>query len=321
MSSALTGEPIEPLRSPAVMLHGLSVASPFQVSARLTSRRPDVSVASVHAPWPGDEMNGVVVAESITAAGHPSMQVFDADGRSGVLFPGFLSASTRQADGMTSVELSVANASAAGLAAVLLSPVIGALSMLRGLLVLHASAVVIDGQASLLIAPRGGGKSSIAALLCSAGAELLSEDVCALDYVDSGFVVHSGIHELRLRHTTPGLLELPRLVRVAAHTDERIAMQPPIAQLDSVRVHRLVVVDLSLEAQRPVLTPLAPVDAVAVLLAAQRCPIVAPRHRVRALFDIVSKLAATVPITVATIPWAPDVRNQRLGLDLFELMR
>jgi hypothetical protein len=51
----------------------------------------------------------------------------------------------------------------------------------RGYLVLRASAVVMDGQAVLLIGGSGTGKSAVAAALCARGARLLADDVVAVD--------------------------------------------------------------------------------------------------------------------------------------------
>src|SRR5581483_11669837 len=48
-------------------------------------------------------------------------------------------------------------------------------------LVLHASACVVDGGAMLICGPSGSGKSSTLVALVAAGYEALSEDVCVID--------------------------------------------------------------------------------------------------------------------------------------------
>lgn len=54
-------------------------------------------------------------------------------------------------------------------------------AVLRGLEVLHASAVVIDGRAVALLGPSGSGKTSVALELCRRGASFLADDVLALE--------------------------------------------------------------------------------------------------------------------------------------------
>lgn len=51
----------------------------------------------------------------------------------------------------------------------------------RGVLVLHASAVAIHDCAAVFIGPKGQGKSTMAATLCSRGHQLLADDVTAIN--------------------------------------------------------------------------------------------------------------------------------------------
>ena len=54
-------------------------------------------------------------------------------------------------------------------------------ALVRGLEVLHAAAVTIEGRAVLLIGQSGAGKTSVALRLVLAGAEFLTDDVLAVD--------------------------------------------------------------------------------------------------------------------------------------------
>src|SRR2546421_12252878 len=69
----------------------------------------------------------------------------------------------------------------------------------RGLLVLHASAVGINGSAVAFIGGKGQGKSTTAATIYARGHKLLADDVVALDMNNSGGpMVLSGIPQFKL---------------------------------------------------------------------------------------------------------------------------
>ena len=70
---------------------------------------------------------------------------------------------------------------------------------IRGLEVFHASGVVLDGQALLIAGPPGAGKSSLAAALLRAGAQLLSDDAVALRLDDGALTAYAGSVVLQLR--------------------------------------------------------------------------------------------------------------------------
>jgi hypothetical protein len=66
----------------------------------------------------------------------------------------------------------------------LLGAVMAMLLMQRGFLVLHASAIEIDGRAVAFVGQKGQGKSTMAATLYQRGHRLLSDDVVAVDLSD-----------------------------------------------------------------------------------------------------------------------------------------
>jgi hypothetical protein len=67
----------------------------------------------------------------------------------------------------------------------LLGPVMSLLLHLRGMLVLHASAINIAGKSAVFLGAKGAGKSTTAAALVSAGHHLLTDDVLAVDFSNS----------------------------------------------------------------------------------------------------------------------------------------
>ena len=71
----------------------------------------------------------------------------------------------------------------------LLGPVMGFVLLLRGLVCLHASAIVVDDKAIALIGPAGSGKSTTAAAFAARGFSVLAEDVVTLDDRGDSFLV------------------------------------------------------------------------------------------------------------------------------------
>jgi hypothetical protein len=83
-------------------------------------------------------------------------------------------------------------------AAYLLGPIFGFLLRLRGVVCLHASAVVVDGRALVLQGPSGAGKSTTAAAFARLGFPVLSDDVVAVEESPGGVAVRPGCPRLRL---------------------------------------------------------------------------------------------------------------------------
>jgi hypothetical protein len=80
----------------------------------------------------------------------------------------------------------------------LLGPVMGFVLLLRGVVCLHASAVVVGDQAIALLGPAGSGKSTTAAAFSNRGYSILAEDVVTLDDREDHFLVRPAYPCIRL---------------------------------------------------------------------------------------------------------------------------
>lgn len=80
----------------------------------------------------------------------------------------------------------------------LLGSAMGVLLHQRGILPLHANAIVIDESAVAFLGHSGAGKSTLAAAFHDRGSAILSDDVCALVRRGDAFVAQPGIPRLRL---------------------------------------------------------------------------------------------------------------------------
>jgi hypothetical protein len=68
----------------------------------------------------------------------------------------------------------------------------------RNYLVLHASSVVVDGKAIAFIGNSGWGKSTLAATFHQQGYSVLTDDVLAIEFTESGPLVHPGFAQCKL---------------------------------------------------------------------------------------------------------------------------
>jgi hypothetical protein len=80
----------------------------------------------------------------------------------------------------------------------LLGPVMGFVLLLRGLVCLHASAIVVEGAAMALVGPAGAGKSTTAAAFASRNFSVLAEDVVTLEDFGDTFLVRPAYPCIRL---------------------------------------------------------------------------------------------------------------------------
>lgn len=80
----------------------------------------------------------------------------------------------------------------------LLGPVLGLVLRYRGMVCLHASAVVVQDRAIVFVGPEEAGKSTTAAALAQRGFPILSDDVVPLAEHDGAFFALPGSPQLRL---------------------------------------------------------------------------------------------------------------------------
>lgn len=190
---------------------------------------------------------------------------------------------------------------------------------LRHELVMHASAVRLDGRALAFVGASGMGKSTLAAVLCRNGCGLVTDDVLRVDLTDTMVVrVYPGSTESRLRMSARQLADAAPSDAVRFTADGRLALRP-----SAVGPHACAGEPLPLAA---CVVPLPTRQAVDVSV--QRLPngrallrmIQFPRvvgwsepastaREFQALADLVEQ----VPIFEASVPWGPPFRPEVLS--------
>ncbi len=92
----------------------------------------------------------------------------------------------------------------------LLGPIIGFMLRLRGTTCLHASGVLVNGNAFAITGASGAGKSTLAASFAAAGYPILTDDVLPLTTINGEIHTQSGYSRLRLfPNSFKNLRELP----------------------------------------------------------------------------------------------------------------
>jgi len=191
---------------------------------------------------------------------------------------------------------------------VLLQGTVSALLLsLRGYGVLHGSAVRWEGETVLFAGYSSAGKTTMAALCCAVGAQLVTDDVVPLTSAVDGVVCSGLSRELRLRESAEEIAALfPAPGPPARRTiDGRLAICPQMAPSENNRVAAVVLPRPSHDARAMKLERVPAPRAALHLLANARVPAMVPVDLQRPYFEVVTELAGRAPVTEATVPWGP----------------
>ena len=177
------------------------------------------------------------------------------------------------------------------------------LLMLGGECVLHASAVRLGRAALAFVGGPGMGKSTLAALLCAAGARLVTDDVLRLSHGPTGFRCYPGTGEIRLR---PGAAALAAGFRAAEETvDGRIVLRPDHAGPTLPRLDAIVIPYPSRTERTPRVEQLTGYKTLVALLRHPRVLGLCAPELLRRQFEVLGRVARSVPVYEAHIPWGP----------------
>lgn len=190
----------------------------------------------------------------------------------------------------------------------LLGSALGALVYQRGLLPLHANAVVIDGAAYAVTGPSGTGKSTLAAWFAQGGYPVLCDDVCVVSFdADGRPLAWPGLPRVKLwqdaadalGHSTVGLDR-------AVEGLEKFHVPIGLAARDPVPLAGLYTLDRADDGVAAIV-PIGGAAAMgAVLTNSYRGEYVAPLGLTRAHFAQCATVARHAAIFAMTRPWGFD---------------
>jgi hypothetical protein len=156
-------------------------------AARPTGRPLRISYGEEEPAWPGESR---LICDERHADGSVVFQI--EAGEPGYRIHGPAYGSSVLAGDGTEVEGAPGEEGFEGWQRLLVAQVLPFAAALQGLEVLHAGAVVVDGGAVALSGPSGSGKTSLALALQRRGAELLADDVVAVEPAGDELLAHPG---------------------------------------------------------------------------------------------------------------------------------
>lgn len=177
----------------------------------------------------------------------------------------------------------------------LLGAVLAVLLHQRGRLVLHGSAVAVDGKAAVFLGGPGWGKSTLAAALYARGHGILADDVTAVDADAASPMVFPGFPQLKLwPEAAAALGDRPEtLLRIHPLLEKRALRAGdgfPEAPLPLSRIYVLG------EGENQEIDPLRPQEALVELVRHSYCARLLNGHDARRHFLHCASVAARVPV-------------------------
>ena len=173
-----------------------------------------------------------------------------------------------------------------------------------GHVALHASAAAAGGQAVAVMGVSGAGKTTVTAMMCAAGARLVSEDVLRCDVEPDRVTCFPGNRTLHLRGATAELAAAIPGADVGHTADGRIAVSPAHAE-GPVPLAAIVLPAPSREVTGPELERLPEMEAALALISHPRLTGWRAGEAVRRGFEHGVELARRVPVYRAKLPAGP----------------
>lgn len=176
---------------------------------------------------------------------------------------------------------------------------------LRGHPVLHASAVEMNGTALAFVGSSGQGKSTMAALQCSDGAALITDDVLRVDLDGTVPRCHLGATELRLRTGSSADELSGSAAGTRSSVDGRHVLRLPASARDLPPLAAMVIPMPDKDGGDLHIERVPPAEALFAVLSLGRLYGWADTSVVKSHFQLVSELVSVTPVFVARVPWGP----------------
>ena len=285
-------------------LHGLTVRSDLELPAPVASpdwEVPDLTVSEGPVtPIPADPPPGRLMAETVNPDGSRFCSVASIGDTVVLRFHGLCE--FRFSPAVHSVEWRLHPGVPTEVAAVMAAGGMMSVALiLKGHLVLHASAVAIGTAAVAFVGRSGMGKSTLATLSCRAGCRLVTDDLLRVD----GDTCYQGSTESRLRASATSLLEALEGPALRRTVDGRLGVALAPACEDRLPLRAIVVPQLDRQAREVSAERVKPLPAAVLLSQFPRVLGWTDPGTAATQFQLLADAASTVPIWVCRVPWPP----------------
>ncbi len=180
----------------------------------------------------------------------------------------------------------------------------------EGSLVLHASAVEVDGKALAFVGQSGQGKTTVATLLATEGYPLVTDDLLPVDSHDGEVTCVPGGIELRVREKSQELADwLGSDVPRRRTADERLAVAVPVTPSDRLPLGAVVIPWPDRESREVSARLLSAGEGAMSLARYQRVEGWTPPDVLRSQFEAITAVVGSVPVLEMHIPWGPPFRR------------
>lgn len=207
---------------------------------------------------------------------------------------------------LQSIRVHLAPGTATDYAALLLEGnVIATLLMLSGECVLHASAVEVNGRAVAFVGHSGGGKSTLAALACAAGARFVTDDLLRVSLGEHDARCYRGLGMARLRPGASTHLIGPADVNTPRTADDRRLLQMKLCSDACPPLSAVIIPRLSRTVSTLQMNSLLTAKSIYELSAFLR--IIGWRNRevIARQFHLLGRLIRNITVREVVVPWGP----------------
>jgi hypothetical protein len=302
-----------------VLMHGYTIDSdlPLYLPPAPADSRADMTIryGGVRAvSW--DVPPGELIADVRDPATGTFYSFARADGRLLLRFQG--AAEIEADDRLTQLTAFISPDFDAALLSVLVTgAIVAARLVLDERLVLHASALEVDGGAVAFVGKSGMGKSTMCALGTAAGFALVGDDVLRVDIGAGSATIWPAATETRLRASAAGVIELFGKGAARTTADGRTAVQATTGVDGPLALAVCVVPFPSRDITRVSVARLPPAQALARLLSFPRLVGWLDPRTSAVQFQRLADLCERVPVVEARLPWGPPF-HPRMFVELVE---